>query len=544
MVACGVAACGGASSYVAKVGSTRITKAQLQAVLKLGNTLPSPKPSRAENRLLQEQALDFLAQQTLAHLVDAKLGIKPENQVVTDASFRKVTGDIRISDREVRAEFARNRKRYPVHELDLGTATSIRSQLLEKRRAVAMHAFVTEAERRWPVTYATGFKPVSEMALAREIWKLPPSSKPCDLPGGTYPYQQAWAHNCVEAVPIPGQGSPACALIDFPSGPSGFSSAEENDGYAEYVADNGDTCSDDPRLVGIQVESRPNHTPVSVSYVHASGVAAYKHPLLDFTLRYPRRFHVQQVSYGGVESVDGVEVANYPLGQATAGRPLSRGGVDFTFTSADFEATSVSSGPLISRPPTRAPTIRRLPLRITDADLAAGRYQTEVSADGMILTLTIATGSSPSRQDIDALRAMAASIQFPRLRVGEFTPNNLYVLGRSSAYPLGSVTEFPAGFPLPYYKKLRSGRFYLEHTADGYWTITWPSNYLHGYKACGPHFDAATRRFTCPSGAVWDLQGRVVKNPDPRTHVDDPLERTQARVADGYVLVPLSPPPG
>jgi hypothetical protein len=43
---------------------------------------------------------------------------------------------------------------------------------------------------------------------------------------------------------------------------------------------------------------------------------------------------------------------------------------------------------------------------------------------------------------------------------------------------------------------------------------------------------------------VWDIKGNVIKNPDPAKHPDDPLERTQAAVADGYVLVPLSPPPG
>jgi hypothetical protein len=140
---------------------------------------------------------------------------------------------------------------------------------------------------------------------------------------------------------------------------------------------------------------------------------------------------------------------------------------------------------------------------------------------------------------------MAGSIRFPRLHIGQFTPGSLYVLGRASKYPVGSVTEIPAGFKLPYYRKLRSGRFYLEHAADGFWALTWPSSgYRRGYRACGPHFDPKSRRFTCPSGAVWDIKGNVIKNPDPAKHPDDPLERTQAAVADGYVLVPLSPPPG
>jgi hypothetical protein len=117
------------------------------------------------------------------------------------------------------------------------------------------------------------------------------------------------------------------------------------------------------------------------------------------------------------------------------------------------------------------------------------------------------------------------------------------VLGRASAYPLGSITEIPAGFPLRSYPKLRSGRFYLEHTKYGFWTVNWPSNTLHGYKACGPHYDAKRRRFTCPNGAAWDLQGHVVLNPDPAHDQDDPLERAPAAADRGYVLVSLEPPP-
>jgi hypothetical protein len=324
-------------------------------------------------------------------------------------------------------------------------------------------------------------------------------------------------------------------------GESGFSSAEEKDGYAEYVSDNAGSCAEDPRLESVQVEAKPNHAPVLVSYVHASGIATFKHPEIGFTLDYPRRFHLQQVSYGGAVSTEGVEVANYSVGPATNGRPLSSGAVDFSFTTEDFAFRS-SSGPLPGSP--HELKLGKLPLVLTDADLRSGAYRTAVSGDGLTFTLSITTGSSPSHQDLDALRAMAASIHLPRLRIGHFTPAGLYVLGPASKYRPGSVTEVPAGYPLPYYKKLRSGRFYLERTAGGFWTLTWPSTgYIHGYRACGPHFDVAKRRFTCPNGAVWDLQGRVVKNPDPPSHPDDPLERTHAAEADGYVLVSLEPPP-
>jgi hypothetical protein len=184
----------------------------------------------------------------------------------------------------------------------------------------------------------------------------------------------------------------------------------------------------------------------------------------------------------------------------------------------------------------------KLPIELTNASFASGAYSAEFSADGIGLTLAIRTGSAPSARDLSALKAIAASIRFPPLRVGHLGPDGAYVLARTSAYPLGSVTEVPAGLPLRYHT-FRSGRFYLEHTKDGFWTITWPDDYLHGYKACGPHYDAARHRFTCPNGAVWDLEGKVVTNPNPKEHPDDPLQREIASVADGYVLVSLPSPP-
>src|SRR5581483_12097921 len=101
-------------------------------------------------------------------------GIKPEDRVVTDASWRKVVSGVHVTDAQVQAIFAKNPKRYKLpgsnKTLDLGAATEIRSELLRKERAAAMHRFVTDAEKRWPVTYAPGYRPVSEMVLARKVW--------------------------------------------------------------------------------------------------------------------------------------------------------------------------------------------------------------------------------------------------------------------------------------------------------------------------------------------------------------------------------------
>ena len=51
------------------------------------------------------------------------------------------------------------------------------------------------------------------------------------------------------------------------------------------------------------------------------------------------------------------------------------------------------------------------------------------------------------------------------------------------------------------------------------------------------------KRFTCPSGAVWDIQGLVIKNPDPAQFQDDSLVRNQVATAYSDVLVELPSPP-
>jgi hypothetical protein len=526
------AACGGgSSSYVAKVGSEPITKKQLRAVLDLAQTpryhgLNFPRPGSAEYLLVRQQALRFLVQQTRAHLADAKLGIKPEDRLVTHSSFLKVTAAVHVTEGEIRAYFVRHRKRYQrgtPRALDVGVADQIRNELKEKRQEAAMHHFLSDARRRWPVTYAPGFAPVSEMALARRIWPRP-SRRRCDLPTGTYLYGKARAHGCLgeEAALTPGVDFPVCTLIDFPGLDSGFTSAEMDDGYAEFVMDNGGECVDDPRLETVPVQSpprpQPRH-PVKVSYLHLRGSATFKDARFGYALRYPRRLHFRRLD-------SGIEIANYPLARVPEDRPLSAGALDLFFIQGVRRGWST--------PPPRPPPARdsRFPIRIPDSALVSGSYDRAVWAHALQFSLTIRVGSALSAQDRAAIRAIAASIRFAPLRAGSVTPSGYYVLARASRYPVGSVTQVEAGIPLPREGRGTrvhfSDRFYLEHTADGFRTITWPHDSARGYKGCGVRFEPSRRRFTCRNGAVWNLDGQVVRNPDPARFADDPLYRESA----------------
>jgi hypothetical protein len=534
---CFAAACGGGSSRpIAEVGSKPITQKQLAAVLAyyrsqyLKLQLTFPHPGSPEYLLLREQAIDFLVEQSRAHQADAKIGVSPQDSVVSDAAFRKVTENVHVTDAEVQRYFDQHRTK---RQLDLGMATEIRQQLLARRRATVMHGFVSAVKRDYPVTYAPGYEPESEIALARKASAYRPSNKPCDLRPGMYPVPTAVEHGC-DTSSGPGEvDEKPCAIVDPPHALNGFSGSEVNDGFENYATSNAGTCAGDPRGAEEQVteaQSRPPK-PVTVSYLPGKGTATYTDPLLGLTLRYPRRLRLQQVSYGSSLSVAGVAIANFRVDPATPTTHLPPRGIQLLITQG------VPEGPY--RPVTNA----SLPLRITEASLAAGVYSTAFAAGGQQFTLQVTTRANPSKRDVDALIAVAASIRFPPLRIGHFTPTGSYVLGRTADYPVGSVTEVPAGIALPHHPTQRSGRFYLEHAADGFWVITWPDDLLHGYKACGPHYDAQRREFTCPSGAVWGFKGNVVNNPDPARDQDDPLQRSQILVSGGYVIVSLPPPP-
>jgi hypothetical protein len=142
------------------------------------------------------------------------------------------------------------------------------------------------------------------------------------------------------------------------------------------------------------------------------------------------------------------------------------------------------------------------------------------------------TGPAVSSADLAALKAIIASIRFPALRDHTFTPSGYYVLGRASRFALGFVKRYPGvdhgGRRLP---------FFFVHSRDGFFEVRAPEGYAHDY-ACDIRFDRAARKFQCPNGAVWNLTGRVLVNPDPSRYMDEPLQRAVAPVSfDGHVLV-------
>src|SRR5262249_14908225 len=137
--------------------------------------------------------------------------------------------------------------------------------------------------------------------------------KRCDLAAGTYAYEKARAHGCLsEGALTPGVGAPACSLLDFPGLSSGFSSKQEDDGYADYVTSNAGSCIPDPRLEPYRVEPRPDSSPTTVSYLSLSGTTTYTDKDSGWKLRYPRRFHARRIAETGFDyGRNGIEIANF-----------------------------------------------------------------------------------------------------------------------------------------------------------------------------------------------------------------------------------------
>ncbi len=117
-----------------------------------------------------------------------------------------------------------------------------------------------------------------------------------------------------------------------------------------------------------------------------------------------------------------------------------------------------------------------------------------------------------------ALEIVGASLNFlaPRTIAGEF--GGIFEAGEIDSFPLGSVTEFPAG------------RFFLIHAEDGgFLAIYRKCTHL----GCSVSWHADQNLFICPCHASqFDFYGSVENPPAPRA-----LDTFPISFADGMVLV-------
>jgi hypothetical protein len=191
----------------------------------------------------------------------------------------------------------------------------------------------------------------------------------------------------------------------------------------------------------------------------------------------------------------------------------------------------------------------RFPLSFTDLERnertaspvpGVETYQKDFVGNSFQSTIVVWAGRSISSADRDAMRSVVSSLAFRPLTEGTVIRREFafYVLRTPDDYPVGSVTRFDES-NLPAADIAERGfAFYLVRTEKGFYAVSWPNDFTNDYTNCDVTFDEAMRRFTCPNGAVWALDGSVITNPDPSRYRDDALAVLLVRISlDGHVLV-------
>jgi parvulin-like peptidyl-prolyl isomerase len=155
----------------------------------------------------------------------------------------------------------------PLSQLDPGevipleqVANDIRLELRTQRNRELMTAWQRDLEARLAPIYAEGYDPA---VLHTEIpWEGPsgPQKDPgqCDLPAGTYTYEQLADLGCAGGIPIPGVDGPRCPEhLPGDQFTGGFTSEELDSGWAEFQMDTAGSCVGDPHGTIVEIGMRP-----------------------------------------------------------------------------------------------------------------------------------------------------------------------------------------------------------------------------------------------------------------------------------------------
>jgi hypothetical protein len=315
----------------------------------------------------------------------------------------------------------------------------------------------------------------------------------------------------------------------------------------------------------------------SVQYVDPQG----------WSVRYPSSLTLEHSTSGpGVATFTEVTVANFAQRRAVVtGKtrdggfilvrpPLDRAG-RFPADGVAFRMLLVDGGPA----PIGTVADSRFPIRLSTftrpqyGDFSLKDYTAlgvphelarPIDADGQHYEALVLIGPAASASERAAIRAVIASLTFPRLHTGEQAGDET-VLDLASRYPVGSFTLIHAPGELcagsvyrchagsqPFYLVHAPGRLHQPDLIDpceptpaacappgAFYALGWTSeDVLGGYRsACDLRFDRRLEQFWCTnSSARWDRTGRVIRRP-PGARFDDGLQFAFAKIAwDGHVV--------
>jgi hypothetical protein len=246
------------------------------------------------------------------------------------------------------------------------------------------------------------------------------------------------------------------------------------------------------------------------SDVRGSTAGIFLDQKFGWTLKYPGRFRLGTFQGGGGFEFDGAWVANFDAGVTDSCCPIPNM-TKFRQFPADGAALMLWFGEGI---PGRLPREdSRLPLTIDKLQpiqpYVGGAepipHYLSFVADGVSFSASVWLGSSASAADRLSIAETLASVRFPHLRAGSWSDEGqLWVLGKASSYPLGSITGFvvPSSSRQPL-----TVAYYLAHADAGFFVVQ--QRFFEGSFSC-----AITPRgfgFVCPNSALsWNAEGGLV----------------------------------
>lgn len=274
-------------------------------------------------------------------------------------------------------------------------------------------------------------------------------------------------------------------------------------------------------------------------------VVTYRDPTGTWEIVYPDNFQqwsFPQLSQHPRFTIDGIWIANFDPPPPPED---ARGPLDFQVPDDGVivRVYQMFGGPfLVPRDPDATFPILFDDLKGFPGDLGSGvRRGDTVLANGEPYTITVEMGPDPGEDDRKAAADIVSSFRILPLEEGTAIGRHLtfYVLGPPERYPVGSVTRFdesslPRSEPEDPFSLFP---FYLVRVPRGFYALAWPDDVAGGYKDCAVTYEPTAQVFSCPNGAMWALDGSVIRKPQP-DRPDDPLSVLLVRISlDGHVLV-------
>jgi hypothetical protein len=133
-------------------------------------------------------------------------------------------------------------------------------------------------------------------------------------------------------------------------------------------------------------------------------------------------------------------------------------------------------------------------------------------ANGYAFSAAVWIGHDASAADKRAIWSVIRSLRFPALHARTIYHDAVYVLGRTSAYPVGSVTVIQPS-SLPVGPRLRHPQgFYLVHAPRAFYVPEKIFGYpVRPFRTCPVSYNPATSQFYCPGTNLrWNRKGQPI----------------------------------